>query len=108
MYHFDVSVGESPVFATVNAAPLESYVGFPWGVKLSDAEVKSMLTVRPSAESGGQSLRNVGLQLVYVCAVEGTMKKAAEASAATVRMGERISKVAGGHRVMVIVAGTRR
>ncbi len=55
MYHFDTNCGESPDFATVNLAPLESYVGFPWGVKESEAPcVKSILTNLPSAVSGGQ------------------------------------------------------
>ena len=70
--------------------PLESYVGLPWGVKLSEDDRKSILTVRPSAESGGQSLRVVGLQLVYVCAVEGATRRAAEARAATARRAERM------------------
>ena len=55
MYHFDISCGESPDFAMVNLAPLESYVGFPCGVNESEAPcVKSMLTALPSAVSGGQ------------------------------------------------------
>lgn len=49
-----------------------------------------MLTVRASAESGGQSVRTVGLQFVYVCAVEGEMRHAAEASAARARIVERM------------------
>lgn len=49
-----------------------------------------MLTVRPSAESGGQSLRNVGLQFDHVWAMEGEIRVAAEASAASARMDERI------------------
>jgi len=48
-----------------------------------------MLTVFPSAESGGQSVRNVGLQLDHVCAVEGTMSTA-EARAASACTAERI------------------
>ena len=62
----------------------------PWGVKLSDDDEKSMLTVRPRAESGGQSLRRVGLQLVYVCADEGATRRAAEAKATTALMVERM------------------
>ena len=55
MYHFDAMSGESPSFATVNEAPLESYVGLPTGVNESDGpEVKSMLTDLPSAVSAGQ------------------------------------------------------
>lgn len=92
MYHFEVSWGESPDLATVNETPSEPYVGLPWGVKLSDADLKSMLTVRASAESGGQSLRNVGLQLDHVCAAEGAMS-AAEASAVSALMVERIVTV---------------
>lgn len=90
MYHFEVSWGESPDLATVNETPLESYVGLPCGVKLSEDEVKSILTVRPRAESGGQSERAVGLQLLYVCANEGTTKDAAEARAAIARSVDRI------------------
>lgn len=90
MYHFDVSCGASPDFEMVNETPSLLYVGFDWGVKLSDAELKSMLTVRASAESGGQSVRTVGLQFVYVCAVEGEMRHAAEASAARALIVERI------------------
>lgn len=55
MYHFEVSCGESPDFATVKEAPFESYVGLPCGVNESeDPDVKSMFTVLPSAVSGGQ------------------------------------------------------
>ena len=55
MYHFDVNCGESPDLATVNEAPLESYVGLPWGVKESDAPfVKSTVTDLPRAGSAGQ------------------------------------------------------
>ena len=55
MYHFDAMSGESPAFATVNEAPLESYVGLPTGVNESDCpEVKSMFTDLPSAVSAGQ------------------------------------------------------
>lgn len=55
MYHFDINCGESPGAAMVNLAPLESYVGFPWGVKESEGPcVKSILTDLPSAVSGGQ------------------------------------------------------
>jgi hypothetical protein len=89
MYHFDVSWGESPDCLMVNETPSEPYVGLPWAVKLSDADVKSMLTVFPSAVSGGQSLRNVGLQFVYVCAFEVAMR-AAEARAAMALIVERI------------------
>lgn len=53
----------------------------------------SMLTVRASAESGGQSVRTVGLQLVYVCATEGEMRQAAEASAARALIVERMLNV---------------
>ena len=49
-----------------------------------------MLTVRASAESAGQSDRTVGLQFVYVCAVEGEMRHAAEASAAKALIVERM------------------
>ena len=69
MYHLDVNCEESPDFAIVNDAPLEPYVGFPCGVKLSEAPcVKSMLTDFPRAESAGQPLPSRGLQLEYVCA----------------------------------------
>lgn len=71
MYHSEVSWGASPDFDMVKATPSLPYVGLPWGVKLSDFELKSMFTVLPNAESGGQSLRKVGLQLDHVCAVEG-------------------------------------
>ena len=55
MYHFEVTRGESPGLATVKLAPLESYVGLPWGVKESDGpSVKSMLTDLPRAGSAGQ------------------------------------------------------
>ena len=70
MYHFDISSGESPDFATVKEAPLESYVGLPCGVKESDAPaVKSILTAFPSAGFGGQLPPCKGLQVEYVCAV---------------------------------------
>ena len=49
-----------------------------------------MLTVRASAESAGQSFRTVGLQLVYVWAVEREMRHAAEARAAKVLIVERM------------------
>ena len=74
----------------VNETPSLLYVGFDWGVKLSDAELRSMLTVRASAESAGQSVRTVGLQLVYVWAVEREMRHAAEARAAKVLIVERM------------------
>lgn len=55
MYHFDVNWGESPDLATVNEAPLELYVGLPWGVKESDApSVKSIVTDLLRAGSAGQ------------------------------------------------------
>lgn len=55
MYHLEVNCGESPGLATVKLAPLESYVGLPWGVKESDGpSVKSMLTDLPRAGSAGQ------------------------------------------------------
>lgn len=55
MYHFELSCGESPDLATVKVAPLESYVGLPWGVKESDApSAKLMLTDLPRAGSAGQ------------------------------------------------------
>ncbi len=54
MYHFDVSIGESPDLATVKEAPLESYFMFPWAVKLSEALVRSIFTALPRAELGGQ------------------------------------------------------
>ena len=94
MYHLDVSCGESPDLATVKETPSLPYVGLPWAVKLSDAELKSMLTVRASAESGGQSLRSVGLQFDHVWAVEGATSDAAEARAASARMVERMVDVA--------------
>jgi len=37
MYHFDVMVGASPDFATVNDAPFELYVGAPVAVQSLDA-----------------------------------------------------------------------
>jgi len=74
----------------VNETPSLPYVGFDWGVKLSDSELRSMLTVRASAESGGQSVRTVGLQFVYVCAAEGAIRQATDASAARALIVERI------------------
>ena len=38
--------------------------------------MKSMLTLRPSAESAGHAVLVRGLQLLYVCADDGAMKKA--------------------------------
>lgn len=77
MYHFEVSWGESPDLAIAKLTPLESYVGLPCGVKLSDAPfVKSILTDLPSAESAGQLADVRGLQLVYVCAVASDSKLA--------------------------------
>lgn len=99
MYHFDVSWGESPDLATAKETPSEPYVGLPCGVKLSEADLKSMLTVRASAESGGQSLRKVGLQLDQVCAAEGA-SSAAEARAASALMVERMVDVSDGQRLM--------
>jgi hypothetical protein len=90
MYHFDVSCGESPDFATVKDTPPSPYVGLPCGVKLSDSDEKSMSTVLPSAESGGQLLEVVGLQFVYVCAAEGATRNATEARAATALAVDRI------------------
>jgi hypothetical protein len=52
-----------------------------------------MLTVRPSAESGGQSDRVIGLQLLYVCAVVGATRSVAEAMAARVRIVDRMMPV---------------
>lgn len=44
-----------PDLATAKPAPFESYVGLPCGVNESDSPcVKSILTARPSAVSGGQ------------------------------------------------------
>lgn len=55
MYHFEFSCGASPDLATVKEAPLESYVGLPWGVKESEApEAKSIATALPSAVFGEQ------------------------------------------------------
>lgn len=55
MYHFELSRGESPGSATVNEAPLESYVGLPCGVKESEGPaVKSMVTALPKAGFAGQ------------------------------------------------------
>ena len=48
-----------------------------------------MSTVLPSAESGGQSVRRVGLQLDHVCAAEGTYKTV-ESRAARTLVVERI------------------
>lgn len=42
MYHFEVIIGESPDFATVNVAPFEPYDGDPVAVKLSEAPVKAI------------------------------------------------------------------
>lgn len=56
MYHFDVIVGESPDFATVNAAPLEPNVGAPDVVKEFDAPfVKSIVTLLPRAAFAGHA-----------------------------------------------------
>lgn len=53
MYHFEEMEGESPDFEMVKAAPLELYVGAPDAVKsLEEPEVKSILTLFPSAVSG--------------------------------------------------------
>ena len=41
--------------------------------------MKSMLTLRPSAESAGHAVLVRGLQLLYVCPDDGAMKKAAVA-----------------------------
>ena len=49
-----------------------------------------MLTVRAKAESGGQSDRDRGLQLEYVCAEAGREKRVAEARAATTLATVRI------------------
>lgn len=55
MYHFEVRVGESPLFATVKAAPFESYVGAPEVVKSLEAPfVKAIFLLPPRAGSGGQ------------------------------------------------------
>jgi hypothetical protein len=93
MYHLEISCGESPDLATVKDTPSLPYVGLPCDVKLSEEDFKSMLTVRPRAESGGQSLRSVGLQFDHVWASEGAMSVAADASAASDRMAERIANV---------------
>lgn len=89
MYHSDVSCGASPDDLMVKETPSSPYVGLPCGVKLSDSEEKSMLTVLPRAESGGQSLRRVGLQLDHVWALERA-KRATEARAVSARIVERI------------------
>ncbi|KAL8757778.1 MAG: hypothetical protein Q9184_004116 [Pyrenodesmia sp. 2 TL-2023] len=55
MYHFELSRGESPGSATVNEAPLESYVGLPCGVKESEGPAeKSTVTALPKAGFAGQ------------------------------------------------------
>lgn len=64
-----------------------------------------MLTVLPRAESGGQSDRRVGLQFDHVWAIEGVMKEAAEARAASARMVERIVSVVSEGWVVVKVSG---
>lgn len=92
----------------VNETPSLPYVGFDWGVKLSDAELRSMLTVRARAESGGQSVRIVGLQLVYVCALEGAMRHAAEARAARALMVERMLMVLESGNLVTIEANKGR
>ena len=111
MYHFEVSCGASPDLEMVKETPSLPYVGFDCGVKLSDAELKSMLTVRANAESGGQSVRTVGLQLVYVCAVEGAMRHAAEARATRALIVERMSscvEVRGNDRCQLRLPRGRR
>jgi hypothetical protein len=111
MYHFDVSCGASPDLEMVKETPSLPYVGSDCGVKLSDAELKSMLTVRANAESGGQSVRTVGLQLVYVCAVEGATRHAAEARAARALIVERMSscvEVRGNDRCQLRLPRGRR
>jgi hypothetical protein len=71
MYHLEANCGESPEFATVNATPLELYVGFPCVVKLSDGPfVKSILTDFPNAESAGHDDVVRGSQFEYVCATD--------------------------------------
>jgi hypothetical protein len=67
MYQFDVSMGASPDWATVNDTPFESYVGEPDAVNWFDSpEVKSMLIDFESAGSAGQLFCCVGLQLLVV------------------------------------------
>ena len=95
MYHSDVSCGASPDDLMVKETPSSPYVGLPCGVKLSDSEEKSMLTVLPRAESGGQSVRNVGLQLDHVWAAEGAMRAEARAAKA-LTVVERILGEGGG------------
>jgi hypothetical protein len=73
---------------------LESYVGLPEGVKLSDAPlVKSMLTDLPSAESGGQLPCVRGLQLLNVCATEGVARRVKLVSAVKHRRSPFILEV---------------
>ena len=84
----------------VNETPSEPYVGLPWGVKLSDSDEKSMLTVRASAESGGQSARCKGLQLDHVCAFEVVMKAVA-ARAASALTVERMLDVKVGDVIAI-------
>lgn len=47
MYHFDVNVGESPLFATVKAAPFESYLGAPVAVNSLDAPLVKTMFLLP-------------------------------------------------------------
>lgn len=60
MYHFEFNCGASPDLATAKEAPLESYVGFPCGVKESEApEAKSIATALPKAVFGAQLPRSL-------------------------------------------------
>lgn len=82
MYHFDVMVGASPALETVNSAPWEPYVGLLVDVNWSDSPlVKSIVRDLPRAGSAGQLDCVVGLQVEYVCAVDGDAKMSAAMTA---------------------------
>lgn len=101
MYHFDIIVGASPDLATVNEAPLESYVGAPCAEKESEApEVKSIVTLFPNAVSAGHD-PSVGLQVVDVCCTAGWAKSRAEMVAMVAsRRGELIARMSLSNSMM--------
>jgi hypothetical protein len=91
MYHRDVIIGESPDRATVNAAPLLPYEGFPCAVKLSELPaVKSMFTDFPSAESGGHDVEYNGLQFDHVWDIVGLVRIATMSELGNDNIDQRI------------------
>lgn len=65
MYHLEVIVGESPLFATVKLAPLAPYVGPPLAVKSLEPPLpKAIFLLVPNAGSAGHPSSTVsGLSL---------------------------------------------